>query len=322
MPVKEAIFIFTKDRTEILEKTLNSIDTISYTKFIIDDSITILSQKNVYQLCNKYTNCIYLGKIEFNQFINQYNIELPEFNFLLREVGNTEWNLGYARNFALIYSKAIRLNKVLFMDDDIQVPNVKLIEELFQEIDQYQFVGANILGLVDDSVLGHIATDIGINNERMLSGGFMVFNPNKIDHFFLNNYNEDWIWLFLQLRDKAYLQEGDVFQELADPLINFKSKVIFQEFGEITLDGVLDLFKQDSYDSLIEFTFWQRLVKERKEYLDMLISKADSKGKENYVEIIEWIKSSNTNFNAELFSELFKNYFINRIKFKKLYTSI
>jgi hypothetical protein len=322
MPTKEAIFIFTKDRPETLEKTLNSIDTVSYTKFIIDDSITNLNQKSVSELCNKYPNCVYLGKIEFNQFINLHHIEFPEFNFLLREIGNTEWNLGYARNFALIYSKALRLERVLFMDDDIQVPNLELIGELFRKIDYYQFVGANILGLVDDSALGHIATDVGINNERMLSGGFMVFKPNSINHFFLNNYNEDWIWLFLQLRQKQYLQTGDVFQELTDPLINYKNKVVFQEFGEIALDGVLDLFKQDSYDLLVEFTFWQRLVKERREYLDTLISKADSEGKENYVEIIEWIKSSTVNFNAELFSELFKNYFLNRTKFMKLYNSI
>src|ERR1035437_8572337 len=248
MTTKEAIFIFTKDRPETLNKTLDSIQHVQYTKFVIDDSVKPENLKSVSQICNEYPNCIYLGKMEFNQFTSSQGIDFPKFDFLLREVGSMEWNLGYARNFALLYSKYLGLEKVLFTDDDIQVPYLKLIEELFQSINNYQFVGANILGLVDDSALGHIATDLGINNERMLSGGFMVFNPNKIEHFFLNNYNEDWIWLFLQLKEKEYLQTGEVFQELTNPLTSYKTKVIFQEFGEIALDGILDLFKEASYD--------------------------------------------------------------------------
>jgi len=319
MATKEAIFTFTKDRPETLSITLESIQDTQYKKYVIDDSVHVSNQAGVLNLCKSYSDCSYLGKAEFQKFVSDYKIPFPEFSFLLRELGNINWNLGYSRNFALLFSRSLGLDKVLFTDDDIEVPNLKLIEELFQSIDNYQFAGASILGLVDDSVLGHIATDIGIMNERMLSGGFMVFNPNIIDNFFLNNYNEDWIWLFLQLKEKYYLQTGEVFQELTNPLTNYKSKVMFQEFGEIALDGILDLFKEGSYNSLTQLSFWERLVKEREEYLDLLIKKAVAGEKKIYIEIIEWIKSNSQKLNAPTFQSLFEKYFSDRILFQFLY---
>lgn len=315
MTNKESIFIFTKDRPTTLSKTLASIQSVSYSKFVIDDSISSENQASVSKLCEQYSNCNYLGKEQFINFVSENKIEFPKFNFLLREVGSTEWNLGYSRNFALLYSKSIHANKVLFMDDDIQIPNLKLIDDLFQSIKDFPFVGANITGLVDDSALGHIATDLEIFNERMLSGGFMVFNPNIIDQYFLNNYNEDWIWLFLQLKGKEYLQTGEVFQELTNPLANYQNKIIFQEHGEIALDGILDLFKDGSYDSLIELSFWKRMLAEREEYLNLLSEKAKEKNKSEYIEIIDWIKKHSTKFKAETFVSLFEKYFADRMLF-------
>lgn len=319
MTNKASIFIFTKDRPTTLNKTLASIQTVSYLKYIIDDSISTENQEAVSKLCREHSNCSYLGKEQFKKFVFENKLESPKFNFLLREVGSTEWNLGYARNFALLYSKSIHANKVLFMDDDIQVPNLKLIDDLFQSIKDFQFVGANITGLVDDSALGHIATDLGIFNERMLSGGFMVFNPNIIDQYFLNNYNEDWIWLFLQLQGKKYLQTGDVFQELSNPLANFQTKIIFQEHGEIALDGVLNLFKEGSYESLVELSFWKRMLDEREGYLNLLNKKAREKNKTEYIEIIDWIKKHSENFKAEAFASLFEKYFTDRIFFTSIF---
>lgn len=313
------IFIFTKDRPQTLSKTLASIQNIAYSKYIIDDSTKSTNQIIVFNLCQSKKDCTYLGRDQFNHFILLHKITFPKYSFLLRKPGTSEWNLGFARNFALLYSKWLNADKVLFMDDDIQVQNLKLIDDLFQSIKGFQFVGANIKGLVDDSALGHIATDLGIFNERMLSGGFMVFNPNSIDQYFLNNYNEDWIWLFLQLKRKKYFQTGEVFQELTNPLANYQNKIIFQEYGEIALDGILDLFNKDSYDSLVEISFWKRILAEREKYLNVLSEKAKKQNMSEYIEIIDWIKKHSTNFKAETFASLFEKYFADRILFTSIF---
>ena len=205
------------------------------------------------------------------------------------------------------------------MDDDIQVPNLKLIDDLFHSLKDFQFVGANITGLVDDSALGHIATDLGIFNERMLSGGFMAFNPKNINHYFLNNYNEDWIWLFLQLQGKEFLQTGEVFQELSDPLANFQNKILFQEHGEIALDGILNLFEEGFYDTLVELSFWRRMLDERREYLSQLSKKSKEKNKSVYIEIIDSVMKHSINLKAETFASLFEKYFTDRVLFTNIF---
>lgn len=320
--MKDAIFIFTKDRPNTLAQTLHPLKTTSYQKFIIDDSANQSSQTEVLNICNSFNDCVYLGNSEFQKFCAKHKITFPEFSFLLRELGSSEWNLGYARNFALLYSKVSRFERVLFTDDDIQVPQVNIIEELFANLNTYKFTGANIEGLVDDSALGHIATSVQVTNQRMLSGGFMAFSPVKIDQFFLNNYNEDWIWLFLQLKNDKHLQTGEVFQVLSDPLANYKDKIIFQEFGEIALDGILDLHQNGSYDSLTDLSFWQRMIEERKEYLTLLEHKSKQSATEKNLEIISWVKNHSEKFYAESFQQLFIQYFENRKIFVEFYQSL
>jgi hypothetical protein len=321
MTTKEAIFIFSKDRPETLNKALSSIQHFPYTKYVIDDSITLLSQRTVSELCNFYLNCVYLGKIEFNQFTALLHIDFPKFAFLLRELGSTSWNLGYARNFALLYSKYIGLNKVLFMDDDIEVQSISIIDELFILLNQYKFVGANICQMTDHSIIEYIAIDLGINNENMLSGGFMFFNPQIIDHYFLNIYNEDWLWLYFQLKNERYLQTGNVFQSVSNPFLQYEQRIIFQEFGEVVIDGLLDLYNEDSYDSLTKTSFWERIIKERKEYLNILLKKAKEENKKEFIEIIEYVKSNSRNSKATIFKSLFEKYSSDRILFQHLYNS-
>ncbi len=322
MQHQPAIFIFTKDRPPTLKKTLDSINTVQYTKYVVDDSISPSNQNEVSELCKLYENIKYLGKKEFIFFTALHKINLKKFSFLLQEPGHNGWNLGYARNFALIIAKSLALDRILFMDDDIYVEKPELIDALFNLLSLHAFSGANIKGLIDDSILGHIATDLGIENERMLSGGFMAFNPNKIDHFFFNNYNEDWIWLFLQLKGKTYLQFGEVYQELSNPLKNYEEKIMFQEFGEISLDGVMDLYKIGEYNTLKQLQFWDRLLNERENYLSMLYEKVKHGNRTNDAEIIQLARKHSSNFTAETFTNLYAQYYEQRESFLKLYKTL
>jgi hypothetical protein len=318
----EVIILFTKDRPETLRTTIVSLQKTPYKKFVIDDSNNTLNQAAVSELCSQYNDYHYIGKMEFQRFVTQHNISCPKYSFILRELGDINWNLGYARNFALLFSKSASFDKVLFTDDDINVPDINLIQKLFHSLDSFKFAGANINGLIDDSLLGHIATDIGIVNERTLSGGFMAYKPSAIDHFFLNNYNEDWIWILLQMKNENLLQIGEVFQEIKDPFENYRDKVIFQEFGEIALEGVFSYHSEESFDKLISNTFWEQIIQSRKEYLNTLLEKAHLSGRSKSVEVINWVMTNSELFNAGLFQKLFSQYVIDRKLFLKLYYSL
>ena len=216
---KKIIFVFTKDRPIILEETLNQLKKITDGVFIIDDSFHESNQKDNRELLKHIPNGIYYGKNEFDESALSYDLVSYEFNSVYRQLGNKDWNLGYARNYALFLSQIHNASKVLFIDDDIVIPKEEIINNSFELLEQFNFVGASIGGMIDDSLLGYISNDLGLidNDERTLSGGFLAFNRKAIRFPFLNIYNEDWIWLFLHSDDEKSLQTEYVLQKITNP---------------------------------------------------------------------------------------------------------
>ena len=315
------IFIFTKDRPEVFKSTLNFINKNEKHIYVIDDSVLSVNQLDNKKASNEH-HLHYLGKSEFNQFISQHKIKLSDYSFLLREPGNIEWNLGYMRNFALVYATSLKLSKALFIDDDITVTDIQVIDRLFELTDRYMFAGAHISGMLDDSILGHVATAMEMPNERMLSGGCLAFNVNKVNHYFLNNYNEDWIWLYLQFATKSYIQTGEVFQAISEPLKSYRENGVFQEFGERALEGVMVSCHLNDLNLLISGEFWINTIRERIKYLQELRSIAIKLSKNEFVTIIEFIETQTKGYDAPTMCQVFENYFLKLESFKKLTDSL
>ena len=100
-----AIFVFTKDRSLLLEKTLKSINRIPIKKYVFDDSYYSDSQLKNQKIISKTPDTLYIGNQEFEDFLNYHCIDKKKHDSFLRNVGCKDWNLGYVRNFALLYAK-------------------------------------------------------------------------------------------------------------------------------------------------------------------------------------------------------------------------
>lgn len=324
MNLKEAIFIFTKDRPDVLTKTLSYINNLAIRKYIIDDSFQEINQAANKKLTSIHSNIFYCGQNEYDEFIRLYNIDTDKFKSILRKVGTSEWNLGYARNFALLFSKAIDVYKALFVDDDIAILDISLIFNTFSLLENYNFVGANIDGMTDDSIIGFISQDLGIinDNERTLSGGFLAFKPQKIRMPFINVYNEDWIWLLLHSNEDKHLQKNSVFQNMSNPYFDFKDKIIFQEIGEIIFTGISMLNEKKEFRFLISDVFWEKVLNKRKIYLTKLYNNAAIKKKRDLMEMIKWVQDYYKEIDNHIFSELFDNYNNDKLTFREIYNSL
>lgn len=264
----------------------------------------------------------YLGGIEYERFLNERRISKADFSFLVREPGFPEWNLGFARNYALLKAHSIGLDRVLFMDDDIQVPAISLIDEFFQRVGSTSFVGAKVDGAVDLSLLGHIAAEAGMTNPEMLSGGFLAFNPATVTEHFVNVYNEDWIWLLLQVNRQNFTQHGSVIQDYTDPFDGFQSKVLFQEHGELLVDGLLDVYETDSYDRLRDVDFWKRVLVERANYLEELFNQCLAHQHTKGIEILNYLAEKKPSIRAEELVLQFTTYIHDVEAFRTLFASM
>jgi len=312
-----AIFIFTKDRPGSLSKTLYSLTKINTKIYVIDDSFLLKNRLENYNLTSSNYNINYYGKNEYSNFLISNKMNESNSCFQIKELGIQEWNLGNARNFALVLAKLNGIENALFMDDDIIVNNATLISDSFRLLENYLFVGARISGMPDDSIIGHISSELEVEKdyERMLSGGFLAFNPKKVNIQFTNIYNEDWIWMFLQLNGNKFLEFGEVFQAKFDPFSNYESKILFQEFGEIVIDGIIQVQDNDYCNFLKDDLFWADIINERKKYLEKLIKISKQKKKKSFTEMVSWLEANLLNFDEFKFASYFTEYFVQSQKF-------
>jgi hypothetical protein len=304
---KKIIFVFTRDRPLVLEDTLSQLKNTIYSVFIIDDSFHESNQNNNRELLKHIPNGIYYGKNEFNNSSISHNLISSGYNSVYRQLGNKEWNLGYARNYALFLSHIHNANKVLFIDDDIVIPKEEIIINSFELLEQFNFVGASIGGMFDDSLLGYISTDLGLidNDERTLSGGFLAFNRKAIRFPFLNIYNEDWIWLFLHSDDEKYLQTECVIQKNTNPYIGYENKILFQEYGEIFIIGILMAKRKSNFELLSSKSLWENVIQKRKVYLLELYNFAKRSNQKDFPIMIKWLLQNYSQYESSYFSEKF-----------------
>ena len=316
---KKVIFVFTKDKPKVFGETLSQLKNFDDRVIIIDDSFYESNQKSNRELLKHVPNAIYYGKNEFNESEITHNLMSNGFNFIYRQLGNEEWNLGYARNYALFLSKIYNANKVLFIDDDIVIPKEEIIINSFKLLEQFNFVGATIAGMIDDSLLGHISNELGLIDtyERTLSGGFLAFNPKKIRFPFLNIYNEDWIWLFLHSHEEKYLQLEFVIQKKTNPYIGYENKILFQEYGEIFIKGILIAKGKSNFEILPSKSFWENVIQERKVYLSELYDFAKISNRKDLQTMIKWLLQNYFQYESIYFSEKFRDFLNNKQKFEK-----
>ena len=263
------VIAFTKDRTETLEDALNQLTNLDTQVIVLDDSTTHQTA-GLFRTHAGWKDFIYHGKRDQEDFIEglgELKIDVEPFIITL---GLEGWHLGYVRNYALILARRLGFKKVLFMDDDIIVKDDSLVEDIIANLDRVDFVGARVTGMPDDSVLGHIERKLGHRNDfryYFLSGGFLACKLDSVTEFFLNDYNEDWIWLLLHGSTRKYLRYGEVYQIKFDPFEDAIGDALREEFGGILFEGVGLAAKKGDFSLLTQDDFWNVVIRECSQHI-------------------------------------------------------
>jgi hypothetical protein len=266
---KNAIYIFTCNRPIKLERILQEVCSIKrmYSIYIIDDSNKRENIEKNRRVTNRYVNTTYLGTTEYRDFYS-VNGGGCDGHFL----GDKTWNLGIARNFALDHSTRLPYEKLLFIDDDITDIEAITIEEGFFTLTKNSFVSCNLNGVEDDSIVGHLAKQAGVldNGPKMLSGGFLFLAPGSLSHRFYNIYNEDWIMQLLEKEKERIILPHTVCHKV-DQEVNWTfEQVIFQEPGELVVEGLIENVKALSMDN----TFWDIILNKRIKFIEEIIERS------------------------------------------------
>lgn len=176
------------------------------------------------------------------------------------------WDLPIKRSFALSHAVAKGHRKVLFIDDDIRIPNEKWLTIGSNCLEHYAMAGCFVEDFLDTSVVGHLEREAGEDVYSFLSGSFLFVRPSKVIGFFPCVYNEDWLLMLPYVLSGSICSFGSVSQVAFNPFSS-TNRATFQEFGEVVAEGLYSLVLSNEYERRFESRMWQDVIAERREVL-------------------------------------------------------
>lgn len=180
-------------------------------------------------------------------------------------------DLSTKRNLALVLSHMLRWKRIIFLDDDIRVPNPDDLSRAAGLLDTHAAVGLGIGGMADNSMVCHAFRAVGGWQETFVGGGALAvaMKPNR--SFFPNVYNEDWFFL---LNARKRLQQvasvGQVLQYPYDPYRIKRARA--EEFGDVLAEGIFWLLDQGKPASDGDLQHWRDFLAHRKQFIQQVRS--------------------------------------------------
>jgi len=204
--------------------------------------------------------------------------ELETSQLLARTIFERRTDLSTKRNLALVLSHKLRWNRIVFLDDDIRVPNPLHLSKAAGLLDTHSAVGLGIGGFPDNSVVCHAFRAGGGWQDTFIGGGAMAVAMKQNRSFFPNIYNDDW---FFVLDAGKRLQQvatvGQVLQYPYDPYRVERARA--EELGDVLAEGIFWVLDQGRPSSEGDLRHWRDFLKHRQQFIEqvrsMVASQAD-----------------------------------------------
>jgi len=173
---------------------------------------------------------------------------------------------GAKRNLGLLLARVVGWRRVLFLDDDVIVPDPSDARRAAALLDRYDSVGLSIGGFPDNSVVCHAHRIGGGRQDCFVGGGALAVNVPKTFSFFPEIYNEDWFFLVdffvLGRASRPVAVTGRAIQRAYNPFA-FPARAEFEEFGDVLAEGLFWLLDQGRCIKDANEPFWNWYLDQR-----------------------------------------------------------
>jgi hypothetical protein len=197
------------------------------------------------------------------------DLRLPELatsSLLAGTIFERRTDVSTKRNLALLLSHALRWKRVVFLDDDIQVPNPGDLTRAIGLLDSHTAVGLGIGGFPDNSMVCHAFREAGGWQETFIGGGALAVRIKGNRSFFPNVYNEDWFFVLeAGKRLQSVATVGQVLQNPYDPYRVERARS--EEFGDVLAEGTFWLLDQGKPASDGDLAHWQAFLAHRRQFI-------------------------------------------------------
>lgn len=201
-------------------------------------------------------------------------LRLPEFEtsrLLERTIFRRRIDLSAKRNVALMLSHMLGWERVVFLDDDIRVPDPGDFSRAVGQLDIHTAVGLGIDGFPDNSVVCHAFRDVGGKQETFIGGGALAVEVKRNRSFFPDLYNDDWFYVLdAGKRLQPVATVGQVIQKPYDPYRPDRARN--EEFGDVLAEGTFWLLDQGKTASDGDLPHWREFLDRRRRFIEDVLT--------------------------------------------------
>lgn len=174
---------------------------------------------------------------------------------------------SYKRNLGLLVARVAGWRRVVFMDDDIMVPEPDDLRRAAGLLDRFDVVGMHNIGYPDNSVVCHALREVGGRQGTFIGGGGMVVAPHRTFSFFPKVYNEDWFYLLNRVRISTVGRFGSMAQRSYDPFVS-PDRATTEEFGDCLAEGLFWVLDNGGRIAQADLAHWRMFLGRRRKLID------------------------------------------------------
>jgi hypothetical protein len=195
------------------------------------------------------------------------------------------------RNLGLVLARVLGWKRVVFLDDDIEVPDATDLERAVALLDSRDGVGLQIGGFPDNSVVCHANRETGAAQDTFIGGGALAVPADRIDSFFPEIYNEDWFFLLGKTMLRPVGQVGVARQQPYDPYAS-PDRARREEFGDVLAEGLFALFDEGGTIGDADVGYWTRFLAARLALITEIKGRVREKALANATPMLESLTAS------------------------------
>jgi hypothetical protein len=176
------------------------------------------------------------------------------------------------RNLGLLLARMANWERVVFLDDDITVPDPHDLGRAATMLRNYHAVGLSNEGFQDNSVVCHAHRDTGGKQETFVGGGALAVAPMAARSFFPHIYNEDWFFLLGKDTIRPVAVTGTASQQVYDPYAS-PARARAEEFGDVLAEGLFRILDERRSIQGANEAYWAWFLQQRRAFIEEVLSR-------------------------------------------------
>jgi hypothetical protein len=176
-------------------------------------------------------------------------------------------DLSVKRNLGLVLGRAVGWSTVLFVDDDIRDLGPTQVRHAAGSLQHHAAAGMPATFHPDNSAVCQARRLGAADQDVFVGGSALAVNVDRVESFFPEVYNEDWLFLAPYLERREVAAAGPVRQTSRDPY-NPDSRVAEEEFGDVLGEGMIGQLHTGPLSLTRSRAFWVRFLELRAEFIE------------------------------------------------------